>query len=206
MHTRFLYDKKTKLCYIVFPGNASRTFESLFVKAGWESNRLLSKVPYGAIMFSHIQEPKERMTKGIAAILDEANMGGHIDDEILKKFVPMLYNDDKLHSVDHLFGILTPKIEFIVMDHKNVTCNELTNHYLHAHKSDVRVQDVNVKNVSTKPKLLLQQKIRTIIGAHKYPVYITDTAIYKEACERADKINHSFKDRVTNFLRKTFIG
>jgi len=80
----YLYDEKTKLCYAVFPGNASRTHKSFFIKAGWKSYAKFNDVPAPAILFSHIQEPKERMVKGVASILYQHNLNGYVDDKLLK--------------------------------------------------------------------------------------------------------------------------
>jgi len=86
-----------------------------------------------------------------------------------------------------LFGVLTHRIEFIVIDHSIAEANILTNEYLKDNGSDIRIEDVHTKNASNKTKKLLQSKIRKLLPKGKMLVYSTDNRIYTGAYERLDK-------------------
>ena len=159
---------KDKFCYIAIPKNAQTTYSSVFKDAGWTEHQDILTIEPTLInenytIFSHIQYPRIRHTKGLAQYLFIHNLTSLLDyDANIQKLLVSAVFDVHTYSIHHLLSeSIIKKTQFLVMD-GDISCNEITNAYFKYNNIPIEVQSDFKMHCSDESMQKLQEKIEEL--------------------------------------------
>ena len=160
---------KDKFCYIAIPKNAQTTYSSVFKEAGWKEHRDILAIETTLInenytIFSHIQRPRVRHTKGLAQYLHMHNLTSLLDhDANVQKLLVSAVFDIHTYGIHHLLSeSIIKKTQFLVMDSAAISCNEITNAYFKYNNIPIEVQSDFKMNCANESMQKLQEKIEEL--------------------------------------------
>lgn len=165
MLERVFYSPKYYACYVPIYKNASVTFTEFFRENNWEeidvSNIGKRKVK---IYFSHIQNPRIRLIKGISQLVYSKNAHGDLQGP-KGFFILRTYHDPHVIPISVYTANVPGKIHYLVMDGKQ-SCNDVTNQFFQDMDMDLKIDDVR-KNQSSRKKISIQNSVRKAYGLDK---------------------------------------
>lgn len=174
----FYINRYKKLCYFPIRKNASTTYAEFFAKHRWEPAEGITEDLYDYVWFAHIQDPKTRYIKGIAQVLDDADLYPSIHQSPLNQYVIRIYHDPHVNAVSEQFGEKAQNINFLILDE-----NSLQTTYDFLMQYDLEYPDLLTfenLNVSRRRRTLLQERVQTVLEQDSdlgrvYDDYIADT-------------------------------
>jgi hypothetical protein len=185
--------RHNNLVYIPITKHASTTFTKLFSsKLNWTKIQTSDIDWDNDCVFAHLIHPYDRHLKGTATALTHYGLQSLVDDP---RFVP-LWNTAifDLHSYPLYisFGDNINRINWILLDHPNISGNELTINFLSSHGVAITDSDIDISNKFKNTYLLDKLKsIRSVskIGTLTY-FYDNDVILYyKVVTLTNDKLN-----------------
>lgn len=157
----FYVQHEKRLCYFPIRKNASTTYSDFFSSRGWTPTDTITEDLYDYVWFAHIQEPRVRYVKGIAQVLDDADLYPSIHQQPLNQYIVRIYHDPHVNAISEQFGEMSWTINFLLLDNDS---KQTTHDFLH--KFGLEYPDLieyKNQNVSRRRRRLLQDRVEYML-------------------------------------------
>lgn len=195
------------LVYIVITKHASTSFRSLFRdRLGWTETTHEAIVWNRDKAFAHIMDPVARHAKGTVEYIAQNNMWDILNDPKFETLLATACFDIHSYPISAQISQLDCyRVDWIMMDHPSISCNELTNKFLASHGINIgldqfpqlnttagKVESNKIAREKALEKVQELQRARNVKENLKY-IYHKDIQLYDKIKSRTQWAQSDWK-------------
>lgn len=157
--------RHNNLVYIPITKHASTSYSYFFEQIlNWEEIEFRNINWDTDKVFSHIINPRERHFKGTVEAISILGLEYLLDDPGFCNLLQSAVLDIHSYPLSVTFGDRVNQIDWIPLDHPNISGDQITKKFLNDHGINVDHIDIPKINIADPNKKRLTNKIRTIIS------------------------------------------